>query len=177
MNFTWMWAVLRMNPVVYLKCLLKICTKRLVSDYFISQKRFSFWGTELSPPDPLPSFKLQQNLIIPSHRIITNDFSWMWAIQPFLLVISNNCFKYAPKRMVSSLIFQKFVWGRAHRAPSPDPSPRFFLGLRPRFGLCPQFSGASRPRLELRPRFSGASRPRFGLRLQLSIWNLGLAPK
>ena len=47
--------------------------------------------------------------------------------------------------------FSKFFWGGAHRAPSPDPSPRFFLGLRPRFGLRPQFLGASRPRLGLRP--------------------------
>ena len=43
--------------------------------------------------------------------------------------------------------FSKIFWGGAHRAPSPDPSPRFFLGLRPRFGLRPQFSGASRLRL------------------------------
>ena len=48
--------------------------------------------------------------------------------------------------------FSKIFWGGAHRAPSPDPSPRFFLGLRPRFGLRPQFSGASRPRLGLRSR-------------------------
>ena len=44
------------------------------------------------------------------------------------------------------IIFKNFLGG-AHRAPSPDPSLRFFLGLRPRFGLRPQFSGASRPRL------------------------------
>ena len=43
--------------------------------------------------------------------------------------MSNNCFKYAPKWMVSSLIFQKIFWGGAHGAPSPDPSPRFFLGF------------------------------------------------
>ena len=70
--------------------------------------------------------------------------------------------------------FSKICWGGDHRAPSPDPSLCFFLGLRPRFGLRPQLSGASRLRLWLRPRFSGASRPRFGLRPQLSIGELGL---
>ena len=43
--------------------------------------------------------------------------------------------------------FSKIFWGGAHRAPSPRPLPPFFLGLRPRFGLRPQFSGASRLRL------------------------------
>ena len=55
--------------------------KGLYQTILISQKSFSFWGT--SSPDPLPSFILQQNLIIPSHQIITNDFSCMWAIKPF----------------------------------------------------------------------------------------------
>ena len=84
------------------------------------------------------------------------------------LVISNNCFKYAPKWMVSSLIFQKFS-GEGLTEPPPQTPPPLFLGLRPRFGLCPQFSGASRPR------YSGASRPRFGLRPKFSIEDLGLA--
>ena len=139
----------------------KYAPKRLVSDYFISQKSFSFWGT--SSPIPLQSFILQQNLIIPSHQIITNDVSWMWALKPFSLVISNNCFIYAPKWMVSSLIFQKFSGEGLTELPPQTPPP-LFLGLRPRFGLRPQFSGASRPRLGLRPRYSGVSRPQFGLR-------------
>ena len=77
--------------------------------------------------------------------------------------------------MVSSLIFQKFS-GEGLTEPPPQTPPPFFLGLRPRFGLRPQLSGASRPRLGLPPRYSGASRPRFGLRPQLSIGDLGLAP-
>ena len=77
--------------------------------------------------------------------------------------------------MVSSLIFQKFS-GEGLTEPLPRPLPPLFLGLRPRFGLRPQFSGASRPRLKLRPRYSGASRLRFGLRPQLSNGDLGLAP-
>ena len=95
----------------------------------------------------------------------------------FVIVISNNCFKYTPKWMVSSLIFQKFS-GEGLTEPPPQTPPPIFLGLRPWFGLRPQFSGASRPLLGLRPRYSGeASRPRFGLRPQLSIGDLGLAPQ
>ena len=37
--------------------------------------------------------------------------------------------------------------GRGSPSPLPRPLPPFFLGLRPRFGLRPQNSGASRPRL------------------------------
>ena len=78
--------------------------------------------------------------------------------------------------MVSSLIFQKFP-GEGLTEPPPQTPPPIFLGLRPRFGLRPQFSGASRPRFGLGPRYSGASRPRFGLRPHLSIEDLGLAPQ
>ena len=42
--------------------------------------------------------------------------------------------------------FKKFL-GRGSPSPLPRPLPPFFLGLRPRFGLRPQFSGASRLRL------------------------------
>ena len=71
--------------------------------------------------------------------------------------------------------FSKIFW-EGLTEPPPQTPPPLFLGLRPRFGLRPQFSGASRPRLRLRPRYSGALRPRFGLRPQLSIGDLGLAP-
>ena len=71
--------------------------------------------------------------------------------------------------MDSSLIFQKI----SGKGATPPP---FFLELRPRFGLRPQFSGALLLRLGLRPRFSGASLPRFGLRPQLWIGELGLPP-
>ena len=43
-------------------------------------------------------------------------------------------------------IFKNFL-GRGSPSPLPRPLPPFFLGLRPRFGLRPQNSGASRPRL------------------------------
>ena len=42
--------------------------------------------------------------------------------------------------------FKNFL-GRGSPSPLPRPLPPFFLGLRPRFGLRPQFSGASRLRL------------------------------
>ena len=54
--------------------------------------------------------------------------------------------------------FSKNFWGGAHRAPPQTPPP-LFLGIRPRFGL--------------RPQFSGASRPRFGFRIELLIGNFG----
>ena len=177
-------------------------------------KSFCFWGT--SSPRPPIKFIPQQNFIIPSHKIITNDFSWKWQLYHFVIVISNNCFKYAPKWMVSSLIFQKFSgeeltepppqtplplfpshqiitydfswklqltillvisnncfkyapkWmvssfqkfsGRGSPSPLPRPLPPLFLGLRPRFGLRPQFSGASRPRLGASPSILGRFAP------------------
>ena len=51
--------------------------------------------------------------------------------------------------MIWSSKFQK-IWRGAHRASSLDP-PLLFLGLRPRFGLCSQISGASRPRFRALP--------------------------
>ena len=39
MDFTWMWACLRMNSVVYLKCLLKICIKKACIRLLYSQKK------------------------------------------------------------------------------------------------------------------------------------------
>ena len=63
-----------------------------------------------------------------SHQI-TTDISWQVKSSSILLVISNNCSKCAPKWMVSSFIRQNIFWGGAHRAPSPDPSPRFISGF------------------------------------------------
>ena len=91
------------------------------------------------------------------------------------IIISNVCLKYVPKCMVSRLIFQKFS-GEGLTEPPPQTPPSFFLGLRPRFGLRPQFSGASRPRLGLRPQFSGASRPRFGLSPSTFDWGSWFGP-
>ena len=139
----------------------------------LSAKKASASG-RLRSPDPLPSFILQQNLIFPSHQIRTNEFSWIWAIQPFcwlIQIIASNIYQ---NEWFQVWLFKNFL-GRGSPSPPQTPPP-FFLGLHPRFGLRPQFSGASRPRLRLRPRFSGASRPRFGLRPQLSNGDLDLAP-
>ena len=76
-----------------------------------------------------------------------------WTI---LMVISNNCFKYAPKWMVFKFDFSKIFWRWAHRAPFPRPLPRFFLWL------CHQFLGALRPRL-------GASCSRVNMSIQVLI--------
>ena len=54
--------------------------------------------------------------------------------------------------------FKNFL-GRGSPSPLPRPLPPLFLGLRPRFGLRPQFSGASRPRLGLCPRQLGRFAP------------------
>ena len=43
--------------------------------------------------------------------------------------MSNNCFKYAPKMNSFKFDFSKIFWGGAHRAPSPNPSPRLFSGF------------------------------------------------
>ena len=93
-----------------------------------------------------------------------------------LLFVSNICFKYAPKWMVSSLIFQK-ISGEEHRVLSPEPLLPFLLGLCLQFGLRSQFMGASHLLLWLRPRSSGASRLRFGLRTRLLISEIGLTLK
>ena len=54
--------------------------------------------------------------------------------------------------------FKNFL-GRGSPSPLPRPLPPLFLGLRPRFGLRPQFSGASRPRLGLFPSILGHFAP------------------
>ena len=54
-------------------------------------------------------------------------------------------------------VYQKKITFLFHTFPSPSPSSDFSalnLGLRPRIGLCPQFSGASCPRFGLRPQFT-----------------------
>ena len=63
-----------------------------------------------------------------------------------LLFIWNVCLRYAPNEWFQVWFFKNFL-GRGSPSPLPRPLPPFFLGLRPRFGLRPQFSGASRLRL------------------------------
>ena len=105
----------------------------------------------------------------------------MWAIEhglePCILsFISNVCLKYAPKCMVSRLIFQKFS-GEGLTEPPPQTPPPVFSRASPSVRASPSILGASRPRLGLRPRFSGASRPRFGLALNFRLGILVWPPK
>ena len=103
-------------------------------------------------------FYISANQTISRIKYLISIFSWMWGmgnniehgLQPCMLsFISNVFFKYAPKWMISCLIFQKKSRkGRRRRLIDPlphTPSP-FFLGLRHRFGFRPQFFGASRLR-------------------------------
>ena len=62
-------------------------------------------------------------------------------------------FYYTPECMVSSRNFQKFSGEGLTESPPQTPPP-LNLGLRPRFGLRPQFAGASHPRFGLRPQFT-----------------------
>ena len=80
---------------------LKCAPNRIVSDYFISQKSFSFWGSSFPKPHTKVYNPTKFSNSITSKYYYFHD-SGIWTI---LLFISNNCFKYAPKWMVSSLIF------------------------------------------------------------------------
>ena len=107
-----------------------------------------------------------------TNRLIVSGGSRGGAIRPcpppFNLVI-----EFAPpictKMNDFKFDFSKIFWGVAHRAPSPDPSPRFFSG----FALGSGFALNSQALCAFD---SGASRPRFGLRPQLLVGELGLAP-
>ena len=78
----------------------------------------------LRPPDPLPCFKFQQKI-----------FSWMWAIEHGLeltmhVIIYFKCLLQICTKMNDlKFDFSNIFWGGAHRAPSPDPFPRFFSGF------------------------------------------------
>ena len=143
-----------LNEVVYLRCLLQIYAPKFFKSWLYQPK------------------KLQRLMTATPTKFYVNK-----CIHPrtMLLFVSNNiCFKYAPKWMVSKLIFQK-ISEEEHRAPSPNQFPRFCSGFALSSGFAIN-SWALRT-LWLRPRLSGASRPRFGLRPQLSISELGLTPK
>ena len=86
-----------------------------------------------------------------------------------LLFIWNVCLRYAPKWMISSLIFQKFS-GEGLTEPPPQTPPPVFSWASP------SVRGFALNSQALRAFDSGASRPRFGLRPQLLVGELGLAP-
>ena len=69
--------------------------------------------------------------------------------------------------------FQKFSGGLTE--PPPQTPPPLYLGLRPRFKLRSQFSGASRPRFGLRPQFA-PSEILTWLRLCFRLYNSNITP-
>ena len=119
-----------------------ICTNIFNHD-FISQKNLQRLGTASQRPLP--------NVILHSHPIITVDLSMNvnnWAHPSNHVFVSNICFKYAQKWIISSLIFQKFL--RRSTELLPQTLSPFSFGLCHQFGLCSQFIGASHPLLWLR---------------------------
>ena len=78
-----------------------------------------------------------------------------WTI---LLVISNNCFKYAPKWMVSSLIFQKFS-GEGLTEPPPQTPPPAFSRASPSVRASPSILGRFAPSTRASPSILGRFAP------------------
>ena len=137
-------------------------------------KGFSFRGYE-------PCFSVQQikqsgtpDIIyqISSFQFSVSNWTWSWTMHVIIFLpqiyTKMNGFKFE---------FSKNFWGGAHRAPSPDPSPRFFSGFALGSGFSPQFSGASRIRLGLQPSSSKALRTlSSGFSPQLSSGEHGSVP-
>ena len=142
-------------------------------------KSFSFWGTKSPRPPTIFNVSAKFNNFQKSNI----QYRFVHECGQLKMFSNHACcclFQMFASNMHQNEWFQvrffKNFLGRGSPSPLPRPLPPFFLGLRPRFGLRPQFLGASRLRIGLRPRFSGASRPRFGLRPQLSVENLVWPP-
>ena len=147
-----------------LSCLIKMFAQNMHQNGFYqttssAKKSFSFWG--LRPPDLLPSFILQQNLILPSHQIITNDFSWMWgwAVEPFCWLFQIIASNLHQNKWFQDWFFKNFL-GRGSPSPLPRPLPRFFSG----FALGLGFALNSRA---LRALDSGFA---LNFRLEILVW-------
>ena len=97
---------------------------------FISQKASCFWG--LRPKDPLSSFIYLSNIQYFLHiqyllLILFMNVNKYTRPRTMLLFISNFCFRYAPKLIVSSFIFQKLL----RRGTVARPFPIFLWLSRP----------------------------------------------
>ena len=80
-------------------------------------------------------------------------------IKPFCyIVISNNCLKYAPKWMVSSLIFQKFS-GEGLTEPPPQTPPPAFSRASPSVRASPSILGRFAPSTRASPSILGRFAP------------------
>ena len=120
------------NHVLEFKCWLQICTKKAWITTFLSAKRHQLLGNFV-PQTPTVFYISAKLNHFQTSNILISIFSWMCAIEhglePCLLsFISNGCLKYAPKWMVSSLIFQK-ICGEKLTEPPPQTPPPFILGL------------------------------------------------
>ena len=72
--------------------------------------------------------------------------------------MSNNCFKYAPKWMVSSLIFQKFS-GEGLTEPPPQTPPPAFSRASPSVRASPSILGRFAPSTRASPSILGRFAP------------------
>ena len=89
-----------------------------------------------------------------AHHHIKSVIGWRMCFKPEkcdLFVAFDFSISYTPNCTISSNNFETNS-GERLTEPPPQTPPPLLLGLRPRFGLRPQFSRASRPRLGLRPR-------------------------
>ena len=94
---------------------------------------------EFGPP-PLKKIKMVLKNVLNIHTLIMMiNFTCCYLFEMFASDMHQN-------EWFQVWFFKNFL-GRGSPSPLPRPLPPFFLGLRPRFGLRPQFSGASRLRL------------------------------
>ena len=105
--------------------------QHFINHDFISQNKLQRLRTASQRPLP--------NCILPSHPIynhcwFVHECEQLSTSLETMLFVSNICFKYAPKWMVLSLIFQKNS-GEEQRAPSPNTFPRFRSGFALRSGF------------------------------------------
>ena len=111
-------------------------------------KGFSFWGTSSLRPHTTTMFyisaKLNNFISVFNFDFFMNVGNWTW-YRTMHVVIYFKCLpQLCTKINRFKFDFSKNFWGGAHLSPLPRPLPPFFLGLRPRFRLHPQLSGASR---------------------------------
>ena len=112
-----MWAWLWTNSVVYKKCLLKKACIRL------SAKKASASGGTKSPR-PLTKFYTPAKFNNSITSIITNDFSWMWAIEPFCWL-----FQIIAQTIHQNEWFQDWFFKSFWEGASSSPLPCFFSGF------------------------------------------------
>ena len=112
------------EEVVYLRCFLQIYAPTFFKSWLSAKISFSVWG--LRPKDHYT--KLYTSFTSYNHCWFVHECEQLSTSLETMLFVSNICFKYAPKWIISSLILQKNS-GEEQRAPSPNPFPRFRSGF------------------------------------------------